>query len=142
MISAVLDANTIVSGSIVTLGASAQILDAARAEQFALITSQPILTEVLRTLGRARVQRKYPVGPSEIEHLRSLLEQDAVLIPISRDVHGAASHPEDDLILATAVSGKADYLVTGDRQLLKLGTYEGVKIVSPREFLSLLEEEA
>ncbi len=142
MISAVLDANTIVSGSIVTLGASARILDAARAEQFALITSQPILTEVLRTLGRARVQRKYPVGPTEIEHLRSLLEQDALFIPISRQVHGAATHPEDDRILATAVSGSADYLVTGDRQLLKLSTYEGVKIVSPREFLGLLEEQA
>lgn len=139
MISAVLDTNTIVSGTIVALGPSARILDAARAEQFALITSQPILTEVLRTLGRPRIQRKYPVGPSEIEHLRSLLEHDSLVVAMGPQVHGIATHPEDDLILATAQSGEADYLVTGDRQLQNLGTYEETKIVSPRQFLEVLE---
>jgi predicted nucleic acid-binding protein len=46
-----------------------------------------------------------------------------------------ATHPEDDLVLATAISAKAEYLVSGDTKLQRLGTYEGVKIVSPREFL-------
>jgi predicted nucleic acid-binding protein len=54
-------------------------------------------------------------------------------------VTGVASHPEDDPILATAVSASADYLVTGDRQLQRLGSYRGVSIVSPREFLDLLD---
>lgn len=50
-----------------------------------------------------------------------------------------ATHPEDDLVLATAVSAQADYLITGDAMLRKLRTYEGVSIVSPREFLDVLE---
>jgi len=49
-----------------------------------------------------------------------------------------ATHPEDDLILATAASARADYLVTGDRQLLALGTFEEIAIVTPRAFLDLL----
>ncbi len=53
-------------------------------------------------------------------------------------VQGVATHPEDDLILATAVSGGAQYLVTGDRQLLKLGNYQGVQIVTARDFLDRL----
>jgi predicted nucleic acid-binding protein len=53
-------------------------------------------------------------------------------------VQGVASHPEDDLILATAVSAQADYLVTGDRQLLALGRYQGVEIVTPRAFATIL----
>jgi uncharacterized protein len=53
-------------------------------------------------------------------------------------VSGVASHPEDDLILATAASGAADYLVTGDRQLLALGTFYEVRIVSARQFLDTL----
>jgi predicted nucleic acid-binding protein len=44
----------------------------------------------------------------------------------------------DDLILATALSAQADYLVTGDSQLQGLGAYRGVAIISPREFLSRL----
>lgn len=61
-----------------------------------------------------------------------------VVAPVS--IHTpVATHPEDDLILATAVAGNAEYLVTGDRQLLALGTYEGVRIVSAAEFLAVLE---
>ncbi len=41
----------------------------------------------------------------------------------------------DDLpVLGTAVSGRADYLVTGDKQLLELGAHQGVPILSPRDF--------
>ena len=53
-----------------------------------------------------------------------------------------ATHPEDDLVLATAVSAQADYLVTGDRQLLALGTYQGVRNVRAREFIDTLEHDA
>jgi hypothetical protein len=50
------------------------------------------------------------------------------------------SDPEDDKFLATAVGGKADYLVTGDvGDLLHLREYKGVAIVSPREFISRLK---
>ncbi len=52
-----------------------------------------------------------------------------------------ATHPEDDLVLATAVSAAADYLVTGDKQLQRLGGYHGVAIVSPRDFLALLQQQ-
>ena len=54
------------------------------------------------------------------------------------EVRGVATHPEDDLVLATAVSGQVDYLVTGDRQILRLGMYEGVTIISPAAFLDIL----
>jgi predicted nucleic acid-binding protein len=47
----------------------------------------------------------------------------------------------DDVVLATAVSAHADYLVTGDTGLLHVGNYEGVQILSPRAFLDLLCDE-
>jgi putative PIN family toxin of toxin-antitoxin system len=51
-----------------------------------------------------------------------------------------SSDPDDDKFLATAVAGLADYLVTGDvGDLLSLREYKGVKIVSPREFVSSLK---
>jgi predicted nucleic acid-binding protein len=48
------------------------------------------------------------------------------------------THPEDDLILATAVSAQADYLVTGDNALLGLGAFQDVMTLSSRAFLDLL----
>jgi predicted nucleic acid-binding protein len=48
--------------------------------------------------------------------------------------------PEDDLVLASARLGGADYLVTGDRGLLDLTQHEQFAIVSPRDYLALLEQ--
>jgi predicted nucleic acid-binding protein len=63
----------------------------------------------------------------------------ATLVTIGPIVPRAASHTHDDLILATAVAGSADYLVTGDREPRALGSYEGIAILTPREFLDVLD---
>ncbi len=89
----------------------------------------------------AIVRRRYRLSQADIELVRQFLQNDALLTPLTVEVHGVATHPEDDLILATALSGQADYLVTGDRQLLNLGSYQGVTILTPRSFLELLTSE-
>ena len=47
--------------------------------------------------------------------------------------------PDDNLILATAVGGRANYIVSGDRHLLDLGEFRGIKIVTVDRMLSILE---
>lgn len=138
MIHAVLDTNVIVAALLVRLGLPWRILDAADASIFLCFTSDAINAEVFRTLGRQRVRRKYSLAATELERLRRFLESDGVLVPITVTVQGVATHPEDDLILATAVSAQAEYLVTGDRQLLALGQFNGVQIVTPRDFAPIL----
>jgi predicted nucleic acid-binding protein len=55
-------------------------------------------------------------------------------------VSGVATHPEDDLVLATAVSAGADYLVTGDiRFRTRVPSYQGISLVSPSEFLAIIQ---
>lgn len=138
MIRAVLDTNVIVAALLVRLGLPWRILDAAYASTFLCFTSDAINAEVFRTFGRERVRRKYSLDATEIERLQRFLQSDGVRVPITATVQGVASHPEDDLILATAVSAQADYLVTGDRQLLALEQYQGVRIVTPRDFVAII----
>ena len=138
MISAVLDANILVSGILVPAVIPARILLAAFAGVFSCFASEVIVREVLTTIGRDRVRHRYRVEPARISQVQQFLESRAVLVPITADIRGVASHPEDDLILATAVSAQADYLVTGDRQLLVLGQSQGVQIVTPRAFATIL----
>lgn len=139
MIGAVLDANTLISAILVKLGISHQILVSAYERRFACFCSAVIVAEVLRAFTRRRVQRRYVIDPKEVDDLRGFLESDLVAVEITVDVRGVATHPEDDVILATAVSAGADYLVTGDRQLQALVSCRGVTIVSPRQFLAVLE---
>jgi predicted nucleic acid-binding protein len=70
-----------------------------------------------------------------------LLREEATVVVPTVEVVRVATHPEDDLVPASAVSAGVDYLMTGDRQWQRLGSYEGVRILSPREFLKLLESE-
>ena len=52
--------------------------------------------------------------------------------PVSRD-------PDDDAVLATALAGRAEIIVTGDDDLLVLKAYQGIRILSPRGFLEFLD---
>jgi hypothetical protein len=61
--------------------------------------------------------------------------------PITVEVRKVATHPEDDVVLATALSADAEYLATGDRKLQVLGSYRTVTILPPRAFVDLLNPE-
>lgn len=56
-------------------------------------------------------------------------------------IQGIAPDAEDDLVLGTAVAAEADFLVTGDKGLLALGTYGGIRIVTAEDFLAHLEDQ-
>jgi putative PIN family toxin of toxin-antitoxin system len=140
----VLDANVLVSGIVGFIAGAdrppAQALAAWRAGRFELLLSDDILAEVQRPLEKpyftARLTRE------QRGRVVALLQTEATITPLTVDVHGVATHPEDDLILAAAVSAGADYLVTGDTQLQRLGNYQGVRIVFPRTFVDVLQEQA
>ena len=77
--------------------------------------------------------------PEEVaRYCRDLLAV-AELVGELPEIDAAPNDPKDNPVVATAVAGKADYLVTGDRaHHLPLGEYRGVRMVSPRAFHELL----
>lgn len=66
---------------------------------------------------------------------------DAPLFLLTVSVTGEATHSEDDLVLATALSGHASFLATRDGQLLKLASYGGLQFVPPGRLLAILDSE-
>ncbi len=107
-----------------------------QAGQFTLVQSDPLLAEVDRTLANPYFTQRLPAA--ERQDFLALVRRRAVLTPLTVTVAGIATHPEDDLVLATALSGAAQFVVTGDYQLVRLKTYEGVLLVSVHEFLATL----
>jgi putative PIN family toxin of toxin-antitoxin system len=135
----VLDTNILASGAISAEGTLSTIVDAWRSGQFRVIASVPILDELERTFQKPYFRRY--LAKKQSARFLLLLQRRATVSPITVAVRGIATHPEDDLILATAVSAKADYLVTGDSKLQRVGTYQGVRILSPRRFLEILKHD-
>ena len=114
MILAVVDTNVLASGfaSQVDESIPAQVIVAWRTGRFVLSISEHILAELTRTLNRAYFVER--LTPAQADEDIRLLRREATLTPITVEVHGAAPHPEDDLVLATGVSAGAEYLVAGD----------------------------
>ena len=97
-----------------------------------VVTSQPLLDELEHTL-----RAKFTLGPASIAFLEQLrlrvriVEPAPLSTPVSRDA-------DDDMVLATAIGANAALIVTGDQDLLVIGTYHGIDIVAPRDFLKRL----
>jgi putative PIN family toxin of toxin-antitoxin system len=140
MLRVVLDSSVLISAFLTPRGTAAQLLDAAQRGVFVLCLSREIITETAGKLrSKAKLHTRYGYGEEEIEELADALAALAELVTDLPELRAVPGDPKDDPIVATAVAAKADYLVTGDRRhLLSLGSYAGVRIVSPRELLDLL----
>ncbi len=133
MTTAVLDTNVLASGFVRPEPPPGRLLAAWRAARFTLVVSEHILDELGRTFDEPYFRDH--LTPEERADNLALLRAEAVVVPMTVTIRGVAAHSEDDLVLATAVSANADYLVTGDRALREVGTFRGLVILMPREFL-------
>jgi putative PIN family toxin of toxin-antitoxin system len=144
MIRAVLDTNVLASAAgnfYVQDNVPAALLHAAIVRRFQLITSTVILEELHRTLQKPYFQNRLPA--QDLQEIERIITRWAQPVPITVQVTGVATHPEDDPILATALSVRADYLVTGDRRLRdRVPSFLGIPLISPSEFRDVLSSRA
>lgn len=139
MLRVVFDTNLFVSSVLVKAGLPAQALDAWRALRFLLLTSPAIMAEIAATLRYDRIRLKYGLTEEDVTALLDLLAADAVLIAGQTDVSGSLPEdPDDEIVLACALEGAADLIVSGDKHLLSLGEFRGIPILTVRQFLDQL----
>jgi putative PIN family toxin of toxin-antitoxin system len=131
---AVIDTNIIIRSVIKPTGTVGPVLGRLRSGEFKAIYSEPILDEMLAKLALPRIRKKYRIGDEDVEALLSLLALRGELVHPTRSVR-ACRDPDDDMFIEAALEGKAEWLVTGDRDLLALEKFEGVRFVTPRTFL-------
>ena len=127
----VLDTNIFVSALISGEGPPGQVLAAIRRDRITLVTSTFQIEELRRVLARERL-RPY-IRPEEADDLLYHLEAVGMVMSELPDI-GLSPDPEDNPILATAVAGEAELVVSGDKgDMLALGQVEGIPIVTARE---------
>lgn len=131
MIRVVLDTNTLISALLFS-GTASRLVPLWQSRRITVLVSKEILQEYLRVLAYP----KFQLGDQEI---RALVEEEllpfAETIRVRRRLAVVRRDPEDDKFLECAVAGRAEYLVTGDRDLRELGSYRGITILTVGEFL-------
>ena len=129
----VLDTNLLVSAVLLKESVSRRAFDKADQEGLILV-SLATIEELNNVLRRAKFN-KYITEQERLRFLSVLLRK-ARLVEISETVH-ACRDPQDDKFLELAISGNADCLVSGDKDLLVLNPFRGIAILNPHHFLQV-----
>ena len=131
---AVVDTNILVRAVIRPQGTVGPVLLRLRQGEYTLLYAWESLEELIDVLNRPRIRQKYGLTDQDIETVIGLIllrgedvaSQERIVV--CRD-------PKDDKFLEAALVGGADYIVSDDADLLELGSFEGMPILRPEEFL-------
>ncbi|GJQ35492.1 MAG: PIN domain-containing protein [Anaerolineaceae bacterium] len=132
MMRIVLDTNIFISS---VLGGKLKIIvDEWKAGKFKLIVSEAIAREYLDVINRP----KFNIPPIEIVTVTEFLLQAAEFVTPEEQIVVVVADPTDNKFLEAAIAGKVDYIVSGDRHLLELGSFREIPIIKAMDFTELL----
>jgi putative PIN family toxin of toxin-antitoxin system len=135
---AVVDTNILIRALIKPQGTVGPVLTRLRDGDYTLLYAEPLLDELVAKLALPRIREKYHLTGEDVETVLALiLLRGEPVVPQHRIT--ACRDPKDNVMLEVAVAGEADYIVTGDNDLLVLHPFEGIPIIGPAEFLKALE---
>jgi putative PIN family toxin of toxin-antitoxin system len=135
MIRVVLDTNVYIS-ALMFGELPGSLLDLALLQSFLTVISPALLDEL-----DEKLRFKFQMSAEDAAIIRAKLESIAEIVKPDMVLDVIEDDPDDNRVLECAVKGNADYIVTGDRHLLKLGSYEAILIVTVRQFLDAAEAE-
>lgn len=135
----VLDANVIVSGLITPQGFSGQLLKKFLSDEvFDVILSKAILEEISHCLFYPKVRKYIRLTDHEIYQCIAALEFLSDMTSGAIKIEAEIPDSDDKIYLAAAIEGQANYIVTGDSDLLGLDEFEEISIITPKTFCKLL----
>ena len=127
----VLDTNVFISG-IHWSGSSEKVLRAWIKKDFELVSSLPIIEELIRIL----MSFKIPLDPEDISWWESLILEKSIIV-VPKEKVNIVTDPDDNKFVEAALEGEAQYIISQDKHLLVLKEYRGIKIVHPDHFLKI-----
>lgn len=132
----VLDTN-VVASAVLWGGLPRLLLQAGREKRVELFTSAALLAELTDILGRRKFDKKIAASTLTVDQL---VDRYAALAALVRPAPTPriAPDPDDDVVIGTALAAKADLVVTGDKPLLSVANYQGVRIVGVSQALQII----
>jgi putative PIN family toxin of toxin-antitoxin system len=95
-----------------------------------IVISQSIIDETLRVM-----KDKFRADPMELERALAIMTTSARTVDLAIQVRAVKDDPDDDHVVSCAVAAGAEAVITGDKDLLRMVSYEGISMVRVRDFL-------
>ena len=132
----VLDTN-VVASAVLWGGMPRLLLQAGREKRVEVFTSAALLAELTDILGRRKFDKKIAASTLTVDQLVDRYAALAALVRPSPTPR-IAPDPDDDVVIGTALAAKADLIVTGDKPLLSVAEYQGVRLVGVSQALQII----
>jgi len=128
----VLDSNVIIA-AFASRGLCSEVFEVCLSGH-SIVTSEHILSEV-----KTNLIKKIRLPESIVKDIMEYLRDEAERVNPSELTDSPCRDKDDNIIIGTALSGNAEFIITGDEDLFVLKTYKGIDIITPREFWSRLK---
>jgi uncharacterized protein len=141
MIRVVIDTNVMVSAILAPEGTPAKILKLVLDGELEFILSPQLVQEieaVMRYPKIVKLMKKRGVSFAETDDVFEKMKRVALNVPGELALNVVPDDPKDDMVLACAMEGRADFIVTRDSHLSDLKTFQGIPTVAPVTFLALI----
>lgn len=136
MLRVVVDANIWIS-ALLNSNTALAVVRLLEHDQYQLICADALIDELAEVLDRPKFQSK--IQRHRKESLLELVREKAHFIKLPASIEKVCRDSKDDVYVVCAVVAQADFLVSGDDDLLFMKEHEGVKIISLRSFIDLFE---
>ncbi len=133
------DTNILVSATFWT-GASDRILEKAEKKEIEIVLSQEIMKEYIKVLNYKEIQDKIKDKNLEMNRTVEKITAISKFVEPKEKLQVVKDDPSDDKFIECAKTGNVNYIVSNDKHLLKLKEFEGIKIITPEEFLKKIEK--
>ena len=137
----VLDTNILISALLAPRGSPSAVIRLWEADRFDVATSPALISEFRRVLTYENVNRYLKLTAEELDNFLNHFESIVINVDLQKNLDVIEDDPDDNRVLECAMDAKASYIITGDNHLLQLKEYQGIIILSPAAFLTLLELE-
>jgi putative PIN family toxin of toxin-antitoxin system len=125
---------------VIAAGLPRRLVDGAKAGEFELCTSEVLLAELLDVLSRGKFAARLSQAGLTPQGIVDDLRRLAVVVSPTDVPRVVPTDPDDDHVIAAAVTGQADLIASGDkRDLLPMGSFQGIPIITAREAVERLE---
>ena len=135
----VLDTNVVVS-ALIWGGVPYKLIEAAAAGDIELVTSSALLAELRDVLGREHLASRLAKQHSGVEQAIGFYGELAISVSPLATPRVVPGDADDDHVIAAAVAGGVDVVVSGDRHLLSMGSHQGISIVNAAEAVRRVED--
>ena len=141
ILKAVIDTSVMVSVAFAKKGLARTLRDMIADSRFVMVTSKPILKELYQVLHYPHIVKRFSATEDQINAFVGLIIERAIIVKGLYEINGISEDPDDDMFIACAMEGDAQYIASRDPHLRNLKHYRGIQIIDAASFVETVNRQ-